>query len=63
MKGVRWTGQVARMGQMRKHSVFRLENLKGRYLGRPCRRCEDNIRIGLREMEGGRCGLNSSGSG
>jgi hypothetical protein len=30
--------------------VFWLENLNGRELGRPRRRCEDNIRLDLREI-------------
>jgi hypothetical protein len=33
------------------HTIFCLENLKERQLGRPGRICKDNIRMDLREME------------
>jgi hypothetical protein len=47
---------VARMGEIR-NSVLRLENLKGRALGIPRRRFEDNIRIDFRGIgkEGVHC--------
>jgi hypothetical protein len=44
---MRWAGHVARMGEM-SNINFWSENLKGmRLLGRPSRRCEDNIRMDL----------------
>jgi hypothetical protein len=32
------------------HKIFLLQNLKGRALGRPRRRWEDNIRTDIREI-------------
>jgi hypothetical protein len=55
---MRWAGHVARMGKER--GVYRV--LDGRTegirpLGRPRRRWEDNIKIGLREGSMGRTGF------
>jgi hypothetical protein len=50
-KRKRWTGHATRMGE--KRNVYRLlvGKLKGkRPLGRPRRRCVDNIKMGLLEM-------------
>jgi hypothetical protein len=47
-KTVRWAGHVASMGKMKIHTTFWSENMK-RQLGRPRRRWENNIRMGLRE--------------
>ena len=47
---MRWAGHVARMGENR--GVQRV--LVGRPLGRPRRRWEDNIKMDLQEVGGGR---------
>jgi len=44
-----WVGHVARMGEMRKRTIFWSENLTGRDHSDDRRRWEDNIRIDLRE--------------
>ena len=52
---MRWAGHVARMGEDR--GVYRLLVGKPegkRPLGRPRRRWEDNIKMDLKEVEGGR---------
>ena len=46
-RGLRWVGNLARMGDGR--SAFKIVIGKGP-LGRPRRRCEDNIRINLKEI-------------
>jgi hypothetical protein len=48
---LRWAGHVARMGEWR--GVYRVLVVKPeekRPLGRPRRRCEDNIRMDLQEV-------------
>jgi len=46
-----WTGHVARMGEMR-HIQFLVGKSEGtRSVGRPMRRCEDNIGMNLCEIE------------
>jgi len=53
---MRWAGHVARMGEGRgvyRVLVGKLE--RKRSLGRPRRRCEDNIKMDLQEVGGG-CG-------
>jgi hypothetical protein len=58
---LRWTGHVARMGETRGAYRVLVENPEGRRpLERPRRRWEDNIKMDLREVEGGR-GLFRSG--
>jgi len=53
---MRWAGQVARMGEGRGVYWVLIGKPKGkRPLGRPRRRWEDNIKIGLQEV-GGYCG-------
>jgi hypothetical protein len=46
---MRWTGNIA---CMRGENAYRIssEDLKGKPLGRPRHRWEDNIRMDLREM-------------
>jgi hypothetical protein len=59
-----WAGHVARMGEERKVYKVLVGNLEGkRPLGRPRRRWEDGIRMNLREIGLGGCGLESTGSG
>jgi hypothetical protein len=53
---MRWAGHVARMGEGRgMHRVLVGKPEGKRSLGRPRRRWEDNIKMGLQEVEGG-CG-------
>ena len=53
---LRWAGHVARMGQGRGvHRVLVGKPEGKRPLGRPGRRCEDNIKMDLEEVGGG-CG-------
>jgi hypothetical protein len=61
---MRWAEHVARMGGKRKiYRVF-VGNTEGkRPRGRPRRRWEDGIRMNLREIGSGGCGVDSSGSG
>jgi hypothetical protein len=48
---MRWTGHVARMGEGRGVSRVLVGKPEGkRPLGRPRRRCEDNIKMDLREI-------------
>jgi hypothetical protein len=48
---LRWAGHVARVGEMRNVYKMLLRNPeRKRPLGRSRRRCEDNIRIDLREI-------------
>jgi hypothetical protein len=61
---MRWAGHVARMGKKRK--VYKI--LVGKPerkipLGRPRRRWEDGIRMYLKDIGLGGCGLDSTGSG
>jgi len=52
---MRWAGHVARMGEVRGvHSVLVGKPEGKRALGRPRRRWEDNIKIDLQEVGGGR---------
>jgi hypothetical protein len=61
---MRWAGHVACMGEERKvHKVLVGKPEGKRPLGRPRRRWEDGIRMDLREIGLGRCGLDSTGSG
>jgi hypothetical protein len=61
---MRWAGHVARMGEDRKVYMVLLGNSEGkRPLGRPRRMWEDGIRMDLREIGLGGCGLDSTGSG
>jgi hypothetical protein len=57
---MRWVGHVALIGEAR--GAYNI--LVGRRpLGRPRRRWEDNIKMDLREIWFGGCGLDSLGSG
>jgi hypothetical protein len=63
---MRWAGHVARMGEERKVYKVLVERPKGkRPLGRPRRRWEDGIgiRMDLREIGLGGCGLDLSSAG
>jgi hypothetical protein len=61
---MRWAGHVARMGEERKVYKVLVGKPKGkRPLGRPRRRWEDGVRMDLREIGLGVCGLDSTGSG
>jgi hypothetical protein len=61
---MRWARHVARMGEERKVYKVLVEKSEGkRPLGRPRRRWEDWIRMDLREIGLGWCGLDSTGSG
>ena len=52
---MRWAGHVARMGEDRGvHSVLVRKPEGKRPLGRPRRRWEDNIKMDLQEVGGGR---------
>jgi hypothetical protein len=51
---IRWAGHVVRMGQSEAYSGFWWRNLsRKRWLGRPRRRSEDNIKMNLQKV---RCG-------
>ena len=61
---IRWVGHEPRMGLGR--GVYRVlvENSEGkRPLGRPRRRCEDNIKMDFSGSEVWGCGLDRAGSG
>jgi hypothetical protein len=61
---MRWAGHVARMGEMRKVYKVLVGKPEGkRPLGRPRRMWEDVIRMDLREIGLGGCGLDSTVSG
>jgi hypothetical protein len=62
---MRWAEHVARMGEERKMYRVLVGEPKGkRPPGIPRRRCEDGIRVDLREIGwGGVCGVDSVGSG
>jgi hypothetical protein len=49
-------GHVARIGEVRNSYKIMVGSLKGRPLGRPRHRWEDNIRMDVRKCVG-RCGL------
>ena len=52
---MRWAGHVARMGEDRDVHRVLVGKLEGkRLLGRPRRRLEDNIKMDLQEVGGGR---------
>jgi hypothetical protein len=49
---MRWAGQVARMGEVRGVHGVLVGRPEGKIpLGRPTRRCEDNIKMDLRKIE------------
>ena len=55
LRRVRWVGHVARMGEDRGvHRVLVGKPERKRPLGRPRRRWEDNIKMDLQEVGGGR---------
>jgi hypothetical protein len=58
---MRWAGHVARMGEGR--NVYRVLVGGKRPLERPRRRWEDWIRMDLRKIGWGVCGVDSAGSG
>jgi hypothetical protein len=61
---MKWAGHVARMGVERKVYKVWVGKPEGkRPPGRPRRRWEDGIRMDLREIGLGVCGLDSTGSG
>jgi hypothetical protein len=61
---MRWAGHLARMGAVRGAYNILVGRPEGRRpLGRPRRRWEDNIKMDLREIGFGGCGLDSFGSG
>jgi hypothetical protein len=58
---MRWAEHVARMGEERKMYKVLVGKPEGkRPLGRPRRRWEDGIRMDLKEIGLGRCGLDST---
>jgi hypothetical protein len=61
INSARWAVYVARMGAIRNTCKVLVGKYK-RFLGRPRRRCEDNIEMDLEQM-GCEAGLDSSGSG
>ena len=61
---MRWAGHVARMWEDRGvHRALGGKPEGKRPLGRPRRRWEDNIKMDLQEVGGGRWGLDGVGSG
>jgi hypothetical protein len=59
-----WEGHVASMGEGRRvHRVLVGKPERKRPLGRPRRRWEDNIKMGLQEVGGGDGGLDGVDSG
>jgi hypothetical protein len=61
---MRWAGHVARMGDERKLYKVLVGKPEGkRLLGRPRRRWENGVRMDLREIVLGGCGLDSTVSG
>jgi hypothetical protein len=61
---MRWAGHAARMGEeINVYKVLVGKPKRKRPLGRPGRRWEDGIRMDLREIGWGECGLDSTGSG
>jgi hypothetical protein len=61
---MRWAGHVARMGEGRNVYMVLVGKPEGkRPLGRPRRRWEDGIKMDLREIGCGVCGVDSPGSG
>jgi hypothetical protein len=62
-KKMRWLGHVACVGEDRKLYKVLVGKLEGKSpLGKPRRRCEDGIRMDLREIGWG-CGVDVVGSG
>jgi hypothetical protein len=47
---MRWTGHVARMGRRGMHVGYWWEARRKMTIGRPRRKCEGNIKMGLREI-------------
>jgi hypothetical protein len=61
---MRWAGHVAHLRKERKvYKVLVGKPERKRPLGRPGHRCEDGIRMNLRKISWGGCGLDSTGSG
>jgi hypothetical protein len=61
---IRWAGHVARMGEERKVYKVLVGKPEGkRLLGKPRHRCGDGIRMDLREIGLGGCGLDATVSG
>jgi hypothetical protein len=59
---MRWEGYVARMGEGRNvYRVFGGKSGGKRPLGRPRHRWEDGIKMDLREIGWGGCGVDSPG--
>jgi hypothetical protein len=62
-RDMRWAGHIVCMGERRGTCRVLVAKPEGkRLLGRPMRRCENNIKRSLRNMNG-KVGLDSSGSG
>jgi len=60
---MRWAGHVARMGKRRDVYRFLVRKPEGkRQLGKPRRRWEDNIKMGLQEVRCRGYGLDRAGS-
>jgi len=60
---MRWAVHAARMGRVKVCTGFLWEKPEGQIpLGRPRRRCDDNIKMDLQEV-GSEHGLDRSGSG
>jgi hypothetical protein len=61
---MRWAGKAARMGEMRNLYIILVRKPKGnRRLGRYRRKWEDNIRMDVREIGCGVCGMDASDAG
>jgi hypothetical protein len=61
---MRWIGHVVRIGKKRNmHSLLVRKSQGRRSLGRPRRMWVNNIKMDLREIRMGWCGLDWSGSG
>jgi hypothetical protein len=50
-RGMRWAGHVARMGEMRNAYILVGKPDGSKPLGRPRRRCKDNIKMDNREID------------
>jgi hypothetical protein len=51
MRSMNWSERAARMGRRGMHIGYQLENQKKTLLGRSRRRWEDDIKMGLGEIE------------